>query len=538
MTETSALKISKFDKSTAVKIFMIAIVAVTVIVPLFFILVELGGDGVSAFLKNELFGKAVMNSVIVTFITTLLSMSFSFLLAYMITRSNIRFKGIFSVIITVPMLIPSIAHGMGLVILLGENGIITNILHTSSNIYGFVGIMLGAFMYSFPTAFLMFMDVLHYEDRMPYRMADIMGVPRWRQFKDITLPYLSKPLISVFFATFTMIFTDYGVPLMVGGKFMTLPLFMYNEVIGQLNFGAGALSSVVLIVPAIIACVFDLLTKDVASMNTVTQSVPNPENKTRDIVAYIVCAVSFVVVAFPVVSYGVIGLFEKYPSDMTFGLMNLQRLWDKGLGKFLVNSLVIAFITSITGTFIGTVTAYLTARTKHNWSNGTLHVLALISLAVPGIVLGLSYLLTYRGTLFSRSIFILALLNAVHFFSSPYLMCYNAFNKINGNYETVVKTLQIKKGRYFVDILLPEIEDTMLEMFSYIFVNSMVTISAVAFLANAKNLPVALLINQLEGQALLECAAMVSVIILFVNVVVKSAVYFIKLGRNISYAKK
>lgn len=538
MTETPALKRINVDRGTAVKVFAIALVAVTVIVPLFFILAELGGEGVASVLRNRLFGRAVLNSVFVTFATTLLSMGFSFMLAYLISRSNIRFKGIFSVIITVPMLIPSIAHGMGLVILLGENGIITNILKIDSNIYGFVGIMLGAFMYSFPTAFLMFMDVFRYEDRMPYRVADIMGIPGWRQFKDITLPYLAKPLISVFFATFTIIFTDYGVPLMISGQFMTLPLFMYNEVIGQLNFGAGALSSIVLIVPAIVACVFDLLTKDVSNMNTVLQRVPNRENKTRDAITYAICAVSFIIVAFPVVSYGVIGLFKKYPSDMTFGLMNLRKLWGMGLGKFLIDSLVIAFMASIAGTFLGAATAYLTARTRRNWSNGTLHVLALISLAIPGIVLGLSYLLMYRGTFLSRSIFILVLLNIVHFFSSPYLMCYNAFNKINGNYEVIVKTLQIKKGRYFVDILFPEIEDTLLEMFSYIFVNSMVTISAVAFLSNAKNLPLALLINQLEGQALLECAAMVAVIILFVNVIVKSAVYFIKLGRSFHRAKE
>lgn len=537
-TSIPMAKKSYFEKSTFVKVFLIALLLVAVVIPLFFIFVELGSGGVTQVVKSELFGKSILNSFLVSLTTALLSMAFSFMLSYMLTRSNVRFKTIFSVIITLPMLIPSIAHGMGLVVLFGENGIITNVVGISSNIYGFSGIMMGSFMYSFPTAFLMFMDVFKYEDRSPYQVADIMGVPKWRQFKDITLPYLAKPLISIFFATFTMIFTDYGVPMMVGGKYMTLPLFMYNEVIGQLNYSAGALSSIVLILPALVACLFDMLTKDVSNANTVVKSVPNLVNRSRDIITYVICALSFIIVAFPIICYCLIGMINKYPSDMTFGFGNLVKIWDMGMGGFLLNSIIIAGITAFAGTFVGTAVAYMTARSKGKTSNKVLHILAIISLAVPGVVLGISYSLMYKGSGFSQSIFILVLMNIVHFFSSPYLMCYNAFNKINGNYEIVAKTLQINKVRYFVDILFPEIQDTMLEMFSYIFVNCMVTISAVSFLANSKNMPLALLINQLEGQSLLECAAMVSIFILIVNVLVKAIVYFIKLRRNIKNAKE
>lgn len=528
----------KFTKIEAVKILIICILCVTVLLPLIFVLAQLGNNNISNVFINGLFGKAVFNSLLVSLITTIISMLFSFLLAYMISRSNIRFKGIFSVILTLPMLIPSIAHGMGLIIVFGENGFLTNLFNGISHIYGFWGVLLGSFMYSFPTAFLMFLDVLNYEDRTPYQMADILGIPKWRQFKDITLPYLAKPLISIFFATFTLVFTDYGVAMMVGGKFMTLPLYMYNEVLGQLNWGAGAISSIVLILPAIIACVFDLIFKDVANSNTVIKQVPNKANKFRDIITYIVLSLSFVIVAFPIVSYCLIGFFTKYPTDMTFGFTNFKILFDMGLGKFLLNSIVIAVLCSILGCIWSYFLAYLSARTKKNISNSILHIMALISLAIPGVVLGIAYSLMYRGTVFMQSIFILVLINIVHFFSSPYLMCYNAFNKINGNYEIVVKTLGISKIRYFIDILLPETENTLLEMFSYFFVNSMVTISAVSFLANAKNMPLSLLINRLEGQALLECAAIVAVFILIINVIVKTMVFFIKRGRSINQCKR
>ena len=87
--------------------------------------------------------------------------------------------------------------------------------------------------------------------------------------------------------------------------------------------------------------------------------------------------------------------------------------------------------------------------------------------------------------------------------------------------ESVAQTLGISKTLLVRDVLLPQMKSTILEMFSYFFVNSMMTISAVSFLATAQNKPLSLMINQFEAQMQLENAAVVSLVILFVNLVVK-----------------
>lgn len=78
------------------------------------------------------------------------------------------------------------------------------------------------------------------------------------------------------------------------------------------------------------------------------------------------------------------------------------------------------------------------------------------------------------------------------------------------------------------DVLLPQARGTILEMMSYFFVNCMMTISAVSFLATVANKPLALMITQFEGQMQLECAALVSLVILAVNVIMKYVVYRVK----------
>ena len=150
-----------------------------------------------------------------------------------------------------------------------------------------------------------------------------------------------------------------------------------------------------------------------------------------------------------------------------------------------------------------------------------MHILAISSLAIPGIVLGLSYIVSFKNTFLYNTYLILIIVNIVHFFASPYLMAYNALLKVNNNYEVVASTLNISKYKIIMDVIIPCTKSTIIEMFSYFFVNSMITISAVTFLYTASTMPISLLINNYEGNMMLGEAAIVSIIILFINLLVK-----------------
>ena len=122
----------------------------------------------------------------------------------------------------------------------------------------------------------------------------------------------------------------------------------------------------------------------------------------------------------------------------------------------------------------------------------------------------------------------MVLVNMIHFFASPYLMAYNSLGKFNEKLEDVADVMGVSRIRMLLDVYVPCTVESMVEMFSYLFVNSMVTISAVSFLANFKNMPLALMIPQFDAQSLIEATAFISIIILFVNGVLKLGVYFVK----------
>ena len=513
-----------FRSLNPVKLLLGVFLFIAIICPLAVMLMNMTITDITGVVQWPRFREALLNSIYAAGTATLISTALAWVFALSVTRSNMRFRGQFSVFVTLPMLIPSISHGMGLVLLLGVNGIITRLFGLSMTIYGFHGIVIGSVLYSFPVAFLMFSDIIRYEDGSPYEAASVLGIPRVNQFCSISFPYLRKPLISVLFAVFTLVFTDYGVPLMIGGRYITLPVLMYQEVIGLLNFSRGSVIGSFLLIPALIAFIFDLLNKDRANQNFVVKKRTIKENLFRDFAATCYTTLICFVIAMPVVVFAILTFVNNYPIDTSFSFDNIIRTMNMGAGRFLVNSLIISFFVSIVGTTISWFTAYYTARTPGK-SSRMLHLISITSLAIPGMVLGISYVLFFIRSFVYGSIALLILVNIIHFMASPYLMAYNSLGKLNINLEDVGRTLGISRSRMIRDVLIPQTKQTILEMLSYFFVNSMVTISAVSFLSTVWNRPISLMITQFEAQLFLEGAAFVSILILACNILLKTTIF-------------
>ena len=523
--------LKKYIPSTSIKILLCIFWLVAIILPLIRMLSTMATVNVGAVLTTTKFTRALGHSLLVTAVATVISVGLAGLLAWCVSRTNIKHKTLLNTLLIIPMLIPSISHGMGLIIVLGSNGWISNLIGLKSGIYGFWGIVIGSVMYSFPVAYLMIYDVLNYEDGTPYEAGEVMGLSVKDKFFAITLPYLRKPLISVIFATFTMVITDYGVPLMVGGKFTTLPVMMYQDVIGMLDFGKGAVIGMIMLIPAIIACVIDMANRDKGNSSFVGKPYTIKKNRSRDMLARIICIVMVILIFLPIASFAILGFIKKYPIDMSFSFANVLQAAHMGAMKYLRNSLIIAVVVSVFGTALALLNAYMTARNKTKLSY-VLHLMSITSLAIPGLVLGLSYVMFFKSTPIYGTFAILFLVNSMHFFASPYLMAYNTFGKINENLEDVGSTMGISRFSIIKDVILPQSYGTILEMMSYFFVNCMMTISAVSFLANVADKPLALMITQFEGQMQLECAAFVSLLILAVNVLLKVIIYLTKKATN------
>ena len=500
---------------------------VFILMPFIRMLIGIKKGDISNVVGSAMFVTAIKNSLKTCLTTTVISVSLALGLAFAIQRTGIRWKTFLTVFVTLPMLIPSLSVGTSMIVLFGTNGVITNLLHLNWTVYGFWGIVIGAVLYSYPVAFIMFNDVLKYEDASPYEAAQVLGIPKWRRFTAITMPYLKKPLIGAVFSVFSMTVTDYGIPLMIGGKTTTLAVMMYQEVIGQLQFNKGSVIGLFLLIPAFIAFIYNAITSSQSKLNFVSKDYEIKENKIRDSFAYVLVVAVSLFITILLAAFVMYGFVVRYPRDLTPTLDNLRFFVKiKGL-QYLRTSLIISFFVALLGILLSFSTAYLTARTESK-SAQLLHLMSMTSLAIPGIVLGLAYVFAFKGTWLYGTLAIIIIIDLMHFFASPYLMMYNSLGKMNQNLEAVGFTLGISRFRMIKDVIAPQIKATFLEVFSYFFVNSMMTISAVSFLFTYKTKPISLMIGQFEAQMNLECAAIVSLVILIVNLTMKFVIYLIK----------
>ena len=520
------MKIKKNLSSNGTRFLMCFAFILFLFYPFAQMLVKITPDDIRNVVNAPNFLKAVGNTVKTALATTAIAVPLGLLLAFAIQRTRIRWRAVWTVALTLPMLIPSISQSMGLVVLFGTNGILRNLLGIEGTIYGYTGIITGSVLYSYPVAFLMFSDVLKYQDSSPYEAAQVLGIPKLHTHLAITLPYLTKPLISSVFTVFSLVATDYGIPMLIGGKTTTLAVMMYQEVLGQLNFSKGGVIGLFLLIPAVITFIINTIVKSRSKLSFVTRPFDLKKSKLRDGAAYLLCGTVLFLITLLLASFFLVAFSKRYPSDMSFTFANVQKMFALRGGTYFVNSLIIAAFVSVIGITVAFITAYLTARMPSKFSS-LLHLFSITSLAIPGLVLGLSYAMTFGGSFIYGTLAILILANIMHFFASPYQMMYNSLGKMNENLENVGQTLGISRIRMIFDVIVPQSRSTMLEMFSYFFVNSMMTISAVSFLSTVTTKPLSMLISQFEGQVLYECATVVSLLILFSNVIIKGIVYLI-----------
>lgn len=522
---------------SALKLILSAFFCITILGPLLSMVSRINWSNVTQQVFTEQFWQIAMNSITVSLASTMLSVGLAYIVALAVNRSRLAGSRIVYMIAIMPMLIPSVSHGMGLINLFGSNGLFTNIFHINMNLHGFLGILLGSMLYSFPVAFLMLSDAMKYADGSLYEAAEVLGVPKINQFFCVTLQYMKRPLLSAMFSVFTMVFTDYGVPLAVGGRYITLPLYLYREVIGLYDYSKGAFIGLLLLLPALIAFLLDLRKNEDDNLSAVPKKYRIKKNIPRDV---FLGAVTLVVTAFimiVLVSFLVLTFVKSYPYDLAPTLKHVAMVFERGIGRYISNSFIIAVLAASIGTFIGFVTAYITARTPYRRMTKMLHLFALTSVAIPGIVLGLGYTIFFKNTFLYGTIMILAFVNIIHFFASPYLMMYNAMKKLNSNYENVGKTLNIPRLAMIKDVFIPNLLDTIAEMFGYFFVNCMITISAVAFLYSSSTKPLAIMINEYESSMAFEAAAFVSVIILLANLLMKLIIGGVKRYCKVRYGR-
>jgi len=225
----------------------------------------------------------------------------------------------------------------------------------------------------------------------------------------------------------------------------------------------------------------------------------------------------------------------EWPYRISFTFQNVINVFsDATLLGVIKNSLITAIFTALLGTLVVYGAALASARsTLNKFLKKIIESIALATNTIPGMVLGIAYLLMFSGTVLQNTYIIIILCNIVHFFSSPYLMMKNSLTKMNGSFETTAKLMGDSWFKTVIRVITPNAISSILEVFSYYFINAMVTVSAVIFIAGARTMVMTTKIKELQHFAKFNEIFVLSILILLINLLAKGVFsYFSKQRRE------
>jgi iron(III) transport system permease protein len=460
---------------------------------------------------------AAWNSIILSAFSTLFTIAIAYPFAFALTRSHMPCKGLFRAVIMLPLLAPSLLPALGMIYLFGTQGVLKSWL-MGKQLYGPIGIVMASVFYALPTAVLILSSGLAAGDGRLYEAARALKAGPWRSFFAITLPSSRYALISACSVVFVLVFTDFGVPTVVGGSTNVLATDIYKLVIGRFDFQLGAVVGVLLLVPAVVAYVIDYTARRAQRATVTGKSIPvTPTLSRRRDAALTAFCIIVCVAVLGVIGMAIFGSLVKFwPYNLTIDFKNYARIFThEDDGRAILASLQLSFWTALAGTIAVAISGWLVARRIGQKAPlQMLQGLAMLPVAVPGLVLGLGYIFFFNEpsnpfNVIYAGMTILVLCTMVHFYTVPHLMVVGTLLRADPEIDLAARALQASPTYVARHIHLPALLPTLVDVAGYFFVNAMTTVSALIFLftANTRVGSVAV-VNMLDGSRYGQAAAL------------------------------
>ena len=512
--------------AAAVALACILLIAVFVLWPLAALLgqsfVTPDGIGVGNYVRyfsDEKFTRIVSNSFAVALTTTAITVILAYGFAFAMRRSAMPLRNMFGAVALLPLFAPSLVQALGILFLFGRNGVVNRTFGLAIDPYGFWGIVVADLLYAFPHAYLILSAALAVGDARLYESARLLGAGSARIFRDITLPSTRYGLMSAVFVVFTIVMTDFGNPMVIGGDYGVLATEIYNQVAGQANFRMGAVIGVALLAPVAIGALAEkwVLRRHHAGIDAGSVPLRIEPHRGRDLACFAFSATLCGMIAAIVLVVFVASFVTLWPYNLHLSLRHYRFEVQNGLQP-IWTSLAVSLGAAAIGVVV-TVAAAAVVRRLDPRTGRVLSFLAILPAAVPGMVLGLGYLLVFNDPsnpleVLYGTFLILALCTVYHYHAQGYLIATTSVTQISRVFDEASALLGATWLRTLRQVLLPVIAPSILSIGVFFFVRSMVTLSALIFLITPQTQVAAVSVLLLDDSGQQNQAAAYSVCIM------------------------
>ena len=480
------------------------------------------------YIESGAFFSSLGHSVWVAGATAALVIPLAFAYAYALCRSCMPGRGFFRAAVYVPLLIPGLLKAIALIYLFGNQGWLKSWM-SGGSIYGPVGVVAASVMWTFPHAVLIILVSLVNADRRLYQAAEVLQASAWRTFWHVTWPACRYGVVTALLSVFVMVFTDFGIAKVIGGNYNLLATDIYKEVVGLQNFEMGAVVSVVLLLPALLVFALERHVAGRQSQQISGRSLPLQvrPRRGRDAACFLFCAAVTGAIAVVLLMAQFAALVKFWPYNLSLTWAN-YRFEMEGVGWHnFWNSLKLSLWAATLGTGVIFLGAYLVEKPRFDAPlRKALQLALLLPMAIPGLVLGLAYLMFVNqpgspANGLYGGMTLLVISTVTHLYSVPHLSALTALKGLDREIERVGLSLHAPVWRTFWQVTLPACAGALVDIWLYLFLRAMTTLSALIFLYTAQTKVAAVAVIHIDETGATASAAAMAMLIVYACLVVR-----------------
>ena len=522
--------------------FVIAIVGIFIFFPIVQMLASAlrDNDGVysaaiffSKFLDNRIWGVACLSenrycgvawnslvlAVLVGALTTLLGLAF----ALVATRSGFRFSRALRALTVLPIITPPFVIGLAIILLFGLSGTVTRFvaelfdLQATRWVYGLPGILIAQLLSFTPIAFLVLIGVVEGVSPSMEEASQTLRASRWRTFRTVTLPLIRPGLANAFLLGFIESMADFGNPLVLGGNYDVLSTEIFFAIVGAQNDqGKAAVLAIVLLIFTLSA--FFMQRRWLGKRSYITKTGKGDGGTHATLpkrVLYPCFGITalwggFTITVYAMIVYG--GFVETWGLNHTLTFKHYITAFNVGFNEFGIHfkgsawdsfwtTLRIAALAAPLTAAVGLITAYLLVRQSF-WGKEAFEFGTLLSFAIPGTVIGVSYIIAFNVPPIELTGTGIILIISFVFRNMPVGVRAGiaSMSQLDKSLDEASLTLGANSWRTFVKVILPLMRPAILAALVFSFVRAMTAISAVIFLVSAEhNMATSYIIGRVEN---------------------------------------
>lgn len=432
------------------------------------------------------------------------------LIALMAERGARRWQGPLKVVALLPIITPPFVVGLGLILLFGRAGVVNQALEAWFGIpatrwfYGLPGILTAQLFAFTPIAFMIMRGVVQGIAPSLEEAALMLRADRWRTFRTVTLPLLKPGLANAFLVGFIESIADFGNPVVVGGQYSVLSTDIFFAIVGA-QYDQGRAASLAWVLTLFALLVFAVQRGLLGRQNFTTVSgkgdagvpMPLPTGVLRTVQCVALPWIAFTVVVYLFAFAG--GFVQTWGRDYTLTLQHFRTAFSLEWGQFglvwagtawnsLWTTLKLAGLSAPLTAALGLLIAWLLARNEFK-GQGAFEFAALLAFAIPGTVLGVSYILAFNVPPLELTGTGLVIVLCFMFRNLPVGVRAGtaAFKQLDRSLDEASLMLRASTAQTLMRVVLPLLKPALVAALVYSFVRAMTTVSAVIFLVTAEN---------------------------------------------------